>query len=105
MTRVNGSPSQLERLVSQGLPIPMLSRLVGCSVVTLYRARSGKQILEVYTHRLACVDRFCGDGNGSVALLHRIASQYTEATIWEQGLQSIANQLHQEESCPTPPNK
>ena len=98
MARVNGTPGSLERLLSHGLPIPVLSRLVGCSVVTLYRARSGKQILDVYNHRLACVDRFCGDGNGSVDLLHRIASQYTEDKIWEQGLQTIAQQLHQEES-------
>ena len=74
----------------------VLSNLVGCSVVTLYRARNGKQILDVYLHRLTCVERFCDEGKNSVDLLTRIAKTYSEAAIWEQGLQVVAQRLTEE---------
>jgi hypothetical protein len=97
MQQVNGISSALEQLVERGLSMGQISKLVGCSMVTLYRARKGRAILEVYQDRLSCVERFSDKSEeGSIPVLIKISSEYSEAAIWERGLYVIAAKLQEE---------
>jgi hypothetical protein len=97
MHQPNGTSLALDQLVGRGLTMDQISRLVGCSMVTLYRARKGRSILEVYQDRLSCVERFSDNGDGgAIPVLQQIASEYSEAAIWERGLHAIAAKLKEE---------
>ena len=97
MQQVNGVSFALDQLVGRGLSMDQISKLVGCSMVTLYRARKGRAILEVYQDRLSCVERFSDKSEEeSIPVLIQIASEYSEAAIWERGLHAIAATLQEE---------
>ena len=88
-------PHTLDSLVERGLTLQAVSCLVGCSYVTLYRARKGCLVNRSTEARLEALRQFCIDEE-TVGLLTRIAKTFPSERIWKVGLAQIIEENRNE---------
>jgi len=81
-------------LIDQGLTLQSISRLVGCSYVTLYRARNGKTVHPSTLYRVSAL-RVCCIDEETALLLQTLASTYPAEKIWQVGLAQIIEENRQ----------
>ena len=97
MSNVSTLPATLDLLVDRGLTLQAVSCLVGCSYVTLYRARRGDEVNPSTVARLESLRLFCIDKD-TVVLLRSIAKTCSAEKIWQVGLAQIIEENREHES-------
>ena len=90
-------PATLDLLVDRGLTLQAVSCLVGCSYVTLYRARKGAEVNPSTVARLESLRLFCVDKE-TILLLRSIAKTCPAEKIWQVGLAQIIEENRPNES-------
>lgn len=88
-------PHTLDGLIEHGLTLQAVSCLVGCSYVTLYRARKGALVNRSTEARLEALRHFCVDEE-TVELLTHIAKTFPSEKIWKVGLAQIIEENRNE---------
>ena len=89
-------PNTLEALQERGLTLSAVSKLVGCSYVTLYRAKKGVEVNASTVARLESLRLFSTD-ESVVVLLLSLAKTCPADKIWQVGLAQIIEENKEHE--------